>query len=79
MAHSSLQAAQDDQPRGMAGKGALCNPLWDWAFHPLVPCPGRANNATPFILHLFQNGSKDTSLDMLGTDIWAANTFDSFR
>ncbi|KAJ8789645.1 hypothetical protein J1605_004882 [Eschrichtius robustus] len=24
------------------------------------------------------NGSKDTSLDMLGTDIWAANTFDSF-
>ncbi|XP_052516354.1 CBP80/20-dependent translation initiation factor isoform X1 [Budorcas taxicolor] len=25
-----------------------------------------------------QNGSKDTSLDMLGTDIWAANTFDSF-
>ncbi|XP_030723751.1 CBP80/20-dependent translation initiation factor isoform X2 [Globicephala melas] len=27
---------------------------------------------------LQQNGSKDTSLDMLGTDIWAANTFDSF-
>ncbi|KAK2094377.1 hypothetical protein P7K49_028115 [Saguinus oedipus] len=27
---------------------------------------------------LFQNGSKDSSLDMLGTDIWAANTFDSF-
>ncbi|XP_012600792.3 CBP80/20-dependent translation initiation factor isoform X3 [Microcebus murinus] len=26
-----------------------------------------------------QNGSKDNSLDMLGTDIWAANTFDSFR
>ncbi|EHH29291.1 hypothetical protein EGK_09670 [Macaca mulatta] len=25
-----------------------------------------------------QNGSKDSSLDMLGTDIWAANTFDSF-
>ncbi|XP_041617887.1 CBP80/20-dependent translation initiation factor isoform X6 [Vulpes lagopus] len=25
-----------------------------------------------------QNGSKDNSLDMLGTDIWAANTFDSF-
>ncbi|XP_040840916.1 CBP80/20-dependent translation initiation factor [Ochotona curzoniae] len=25
-----------------------------------------------------QNGSKDHSLDMLGTDIWAANTFDSF-
>uniref|UniRef100_A0A8C5NYM7 CBP80/20-dependent translation initiation factor n=1 Tax=Jaculus jaculus TaxID=51337 RepID=A0A8C5NYM7_JACJA len=25
-----------------------------------------------------QNGSKDKSLDMLGTDIWAANTFDSF-
>nr|XP_055224745.1 CBP80/20-dependent translation initiation factor isoform X6 [Gorilla gorilla gorilla] len=24
------------------------------------------------------NGSKDNSLDMLGTDIWAANTFDSF-
>uniref|UniRef100_A0A3Q1NEV6 CBP80/20-dependent translation initiation factor n=3 Tax=Bos TaxID=9903 RepID=A0A3Q1NEV6_BOVIN len=28
--------------------------------------------------HVSQNGSKDTSLDMLGTDIWAANTFDSF-
>ncbi|XP_057555030.1 CBP80/20-dependent translation initiation factor isoform X5 [Hippopotamus amphibius kiboko] len=27
---------------------------------------------------LQQNGSKDASLDMLGTDIWAANTFDSF-
>ncbi|KAM9225185.1 CBP80/20-dependent translation initiation factor isoform 1-T1 [Dugong dugon] len=26
-----------------------------------------------------QNGSKDNSLDMLGTDIWAASTFDSFR
>ncbi|XP_038952931.1 CBP80/20-dependent translation initiation factor isoform X1 [Rattus norvegicus] len=25
-----------------------------------------------------QNGSKDNSLDVLGTDIWAANTFDSF-
>ncbi|XP_061874615.1 CBP80/20-dependent translation initiation factor isoform X4 [Colius striatus] len=25
-----------------------------------------------------QNGNKDSSLDMLGTDIWAANTFDSF-
>lgn len=25
-----------------------------------------------------QNGGKDGSLDMLGTDIWAANTFDSF-
>nr|XP_036874939.1 CBP80/20-dependent translation initiation factor [Manis javanica] len=25
-----------------------------------------------------ENGSKDSSLDMLGTDIWAANTFDSF-
>ncbi|XP_024052151.1 CBP80/20-dependent translation initiation factor isoform X4 [Terrapene carolina triunguis] len=25
-----------------------------------------------------QNGNKDNSLDMLGTDIWAANTFDSF-
>lgn len=28
--------------------------------------------------HISQNGSKDNSLDMLGTDIWAANTFDSF-
>uniref|UniRef100_A0A8D2M8N1 CBP80/20-dependent translation initiation factor n=1 Tax=Zonotrichia albicollis TaxID=44394 RepID=A0A8D2M8N1_ZONAL len=26
-----------------------------------------------------QNGNKESSLDMLGTDIWAANTFDSFR
>ncbi|XP_061874614.1 CBP80/20-dependent translation initiation factor isoform X3 [Colius striatus] len=25
-----------------------------------------------------KNGNKDSSLDMLGTDIWAANTFDSF-
>ncbi|XP_038025382.1 CBP80/20-dependent translation initiation factor isoform X4 [Anas platyrhynchos] len=25
-----------------------------------------------------QNGNKEGSLDMLGTDIWAANTFDSF-
>ncbi|XP_057644568.1 CBP80/20-dependent translation initiation factor isoform X1 [Chionomys nivalis] len=25
-----------------------------------------------------QNGNKDSSLDVLGTDIWAANTFDSF-
>uniref|UniRef100_A0A803SXN6 CBP80/20-dependent translation initiation factor n=1 Tax=Anolis carolinensis TaxID=28377 RepID=A0A803SXN6_ANOCA len=25
-----------------------------------------------------QNGNKDNSLDMLGTDIWAANTLDSF-
>ncbi|XP_064901068.1 CBP80/20-dependent translation initiation factor-like isoform X4 [Columba livia] len=25
-----------------------------------------------------KNGNKETSLDMLGTDIWAANTFDSF-
>ncbi|XP_071657697.1 CBP80/20-dependent translation initiation factor-like isoform X2 [Patagioenas fasciata] len=25
-----------------------------------------------------QNSNKETSLDMLGTDIWAANTFDSF-
>ncbi|GAB0206553.1 CBP80/20-dependent translation initiation factor [Grus japonensis] len=24
------------------------------------------------------NGNKESSLDMLGTDIWAANTFDSF-
>ncbi|XP_071301962.1 CBP80/20-dependent translation initiation factor-like isoform X2 [Agelaius tricolor] len=28
--------------------------------------------------HISQNGNKDSSLDMLGTDIWAANTFDSF-
>uniref|UniRef100_K7FG83 CBP80/20-dependent translation initiation factor n=1 Tax=Pelodiscus sinensis TaxID=13735 RepID=K7FG83_PELSI len=28
--------------------------------------------------NLSQNGNKDNSLDMLGTDIWAANTFDSF-
>ncbi|XP_072778984.1 CBP80/20-dependent translation initiation factor isoform X8 [Taeniopygia guttata] len=26
-----------------------------------------------------QNGNKEGNLDMLGTDIWAANTFDSFR
>uniref|UniRef100_A0A8B9RUU3 Cap binding complex dependent translation initiation factor n=1 Tax=Accipiter nisus TaxID=211598 RepID=A0A8B9RUU3_9AVES len=26
-----------------------------------------------------KNGNKESSLDMLGTDIWAANTFDSFR
>ncbi|EOA96402.1 Uncharacterized protein KIAA0427 [Anas platyrhynchos] len=26
-----------------------------------------------------RNGNKEGSLDMLGTDIWAANTFDSFR
>ncbi|XP_068856644.1 CBP80/20-dependent translation initiation factor-like isoform X4 [Aphelocoma coerulescens] len=25
-----------------------------------------------------ENGNKESSLDMLGTDIWAANTFDSF-
>ncbi|NXP34717.1 CTIF factor, partial [Leiothrix lutea] len=25
-----------------------------------------------------QNGNKESNLDMLGTDIWAANTFDSF-
>ncbi|XP_051659647.1 CBP80/20-dependent translation initiation factor isoform X2 [Manacus candei] len=25
-----------------------------------------------------KNGNKDSNLDMLGTDIWAANTFDSF-
>ncbi|XP_057261677.1 CBP80/20-dependent translation initiation factor isoform X4 [Pezoporus wallicus] len=28
--------------------------------------------------HISQNGNKDSNLDMLGTDIWAANTFDSF-
>ncbi|XP_074992262.1 CBP80/20-dependent translation initiation factor-like isoform X4 [Calonectris borealis] len=28
--------------------------------------------------HVSQNGNKESSLDMLGTDIWAANTFDSF-
>ncbi|XP_040434717.1 CBP80/20-dependent translation initiation factor-like isoform X1 [Falco naumanni] len=28
--------------------------------------------------HISQNGNKESSLDMLGTDIWAANTFDSF-
>ncbi|KAM9138763.1 CBP80/20-dependent translation initiation factor isoform 5-T6 [Pangshura tecta] len=28
--------------------------------------------------NISQNGNKDNSLDMLGTDIWAANTFDSF-
>uniref|UniRef100_A0A8V5HAY8 CBP80/20-dependent translation initiation factor n=2 Tax=Melopsittacus undulatus TaxID=13146 RepID=A0A8V5HAY8_MELUD len=28
--------------------------------------------------HLLLNGNKDSNLDMLGTDIWAANTFDSF-
>ncbi|XP_003216219.1 CBP80/20-dependent translation initiation factor isoform X5 [Anolis carolinensis] len=28
--------------------------------------------------HHNQNGNKDNSLDMLGTDIWAANTLDSF-
>ncbi|XP_050800661.1 CBP80/20-dependent translation initiation factor isoform X4 [Gopherus flavomarginatus] len=28
--------------------------------------------------HSTKNGNKDNSLDMLGTDIWAANTFDSF-
>ncbi|XP_061210805.1 CBP80/20-dependent translation initiation factor isoform X4 [Neopsephotus bourkii] len=28
--------------------------------------------------HVSQNGNKDSNLDMLGTDIWAANTFDSF-
>ncbi|OPJ84855.1 hypothetical protein AV530_003951 [Patagioenas fasciata monilis] len=27
---------------------------------------------------LTKNSNKETSLDMLGTDIWAANTFDSF-
>lgn len=42
-------------------------------------CPELGNNTTLFIPRLFQNGSKDNSLDMLGTDIWAANTFDSFR
>ncbi|KAM4753665.1 CBP80/20-dependent translation initiation factor isoform 5-T6 [Cyanocitta cristata] len=29
--------------------------------------------------HVSQNGNKESNLDMLGTDIWAANTFDSFR
>uniref|UniRef100_A0A6I8N0S7 CBP80/20-dependent translation initiation factor n=1 Tax=Ornithorhynchus anatinus TaxID=9258 RepID=A0A6I8N0S7_ORNAN len=28
--------------------------------------------------NISQNGNKDQSLDMLGTDIWAANTYDSF-
>ncbi|XP_039422749.1 CBP80/20-dependent translation initiation factor isoform X5 [Corvus cornix cornix] len=28
--------------------------------------------------HVSQNGNKESNLDMLGTDIWAANTFDSF-
>ncbi|XP_068783965.1 CBP80/20-dependent translation initiation factor isoform X3 [Struthio camelus] len=28
--------------------------------------------------HSTKNGNKESSLDMLGTDIWAANTFDSF-
>ncbi|XP_053888197.1 CBP80/20-dependent translation initiation factor isoform X7 [Malaclemys terrapin pileata] len=28
--------------------------------------------------NISQNGNKDNSLDMLGTDIWAANTFESF-
>ncbi|XP_026651120.2 CBP80/20-dependent translation initiation factor isoform X2 [Zonotrichia albicollis] len=28
--------------------------------------------------HSAKNGNKESSLDMLGTDIWAANTFDSF-
>ncbi|XP_025974639.2 CBP80/20-dependent translation initiation factor-like isoform X8 [Dromaius novaehollandiae] len=28
--------------------------------------------------NISQNGNKEGSLDMLGTDIWAANTFDSF-
>uniref|UniRef100_A0A8C9G8F2 CBP80/20-dependent translation initiation factor n=1 Tax=Pavo cristatus TaxID=9049 RepID=A0A8C9G8F2_PAVCR len=28
--------------------------------------------------HTTKNGNKEGSLDMLGTDIWAANTFDSF-
>nr|XP_035934084.1 CBP80/20-dependent translation initiation factor isoform X9 [Halichoerus grypus] len=36
-------------------------------------CPFSRGRAPPQ-----QNGSKDNSLDMLGTDIWAANTFDSF-
>uniref|UniRef100_A0A8D2L3R3 CBP80/20-dependent translation initiation factor n=2 Tax=Varanus komodoensis TaxID=61221 RepID=A0A8D2L3R3_VARKO len=29
-------------------------------------------------LNVSQNGNKDSSLDMLGTDIWAANTLESF-
>ena len=29
--------------RLLKGTG-LCHPLWDWAFCPLVPCPGQANN-----------------------------------
>lgn len=72
-----LLAAQGDQPRGREG---LCSPLWDWALERPIrdQCPGQANNA-PLPPRLLQNGSKDNSLDMLGTDIWAANTFDSFR
>lgn len=47
--------------------------------------PGEPVGEAPFhpdwcpLSHLFQNGSKDGSLDMLGTDIWAANTFEPFR
>ncbi|EPY86036.1 hypothetical protein CB1_000334009 [Camelus ferus] len=48
-----------------------------------IPWPGgdasfQAVKRTPALGTGLMNGSKDNTLDMLGTDIWAANTFDSF-
>lgn len=58
------------------------SPAQAWTYGELLPscfqCPGTESNASPSSC-LFQNGNKDSSLDVLGTDIWAANTFDSFR
>lgn len=61
------------------GEGRPLQPSLGMGLCPLVLCPNLGNNATLLLPPLFQNGSKDNSLDMLGTDIWAANTFDSFR
>nr|XP_044998844.1 CBP80/20-dependent translation initiation factor isoform X2 [Jaculus jaculus] len=44
----------------------------------LSPGKGPGKGQPGKIGNLETNGSKDKSLDMLGTDIWAANTFDSF-
>uniref|UniRef100_A0A803STU5 CBP80/20-dependent translation initiation factor n=1 Tax=Anolis carolinensis TaxID=28377 RepID=A0A803STU5_ANOCA len=45
--------------------------------HGSVPRSGDRGRSSQF-RHSTKNGNKDNSLDMLGTDIWAANTLDSF-
>ncbi|XP_074851904.1 CBP80/20-dependent translation initiation factor isoform X2 [Carettochelys insculpta] len=72
---SSLQHNQEDWDHSSSGSSG------SWPSSGSRPGSGSRSDSqgrSSQFSHSTKNGNKDNSLDMLGTDIWAANTFDSF-